>query len=217
MMFLIFGSKNGVEMLLRFFCKIQWRRGRLAPRAGKGGAQRLAFGVGRRERAGCFWPTLGGYKEISRDIVYLGWPIAPLYMSPNAGMRGVSQWVKLCTWSPNKLWRSNSIFNLWFLTYTNTFKTLRKIQRFFPMKQLIIHMTFCTSSGSSWRRHKGGREYVNGTMFCTLCTLHQTDNELQAVFWQKIKNNENLWFLPCVQIPDKETGTAQKWDLLRRK
>jgi hypothetical protein len=25
---------------------------------------------------------------------------------------GLSQWVQLCTWSPNKLWRSNYIFNL---------------------------------------------------------------------------------------------------------
>jgi hypothetical protein len=37
-------------------------------------------------------------------------------MSPNAevgdGLQGLSQWVQLCTWSPNKLWRSNSIFNL---------------------------------------------------------------------------------------------------------
>jgi hypothetical protein len=28
------------------------------------------------------------------------------------GVRGLSQWVQLCTWSPNKLWRSNSIFYL---------------------------------------------------------------------------------------------------------
>ncbi len=39
------------------------------------------------------------------------------YMSPNAGgggeLRGLSQWVQLCAWSPNELWRSNSIFNLW--------------------------------------------------------------------------------------------------------
>ncbi len=30
------------------------------------------------------------------------------------GLRGLSQWVQRCTRSPNKLWRSNSIFNLWF-------------------------------------------------------------------------------------------------------
>ncbi len=49
-----------------------------------------------------------------RDVVYLGWPIAPSHMSPNAGgggLRGLSQCVQLCTWSANKLWRSNSIFN----------------------------------------------------------------------------------------------------------
>ncbi len=38
-------------------------------------------------------------------------------MSPNArgggGLRCLSQWEHLCTWSPNKLWRSDSIFNLW--------------------------------------------------------------------------------------------------------
>jgi hypothetical protein len=28
-------------------------------------------------------------------------------------LRGLSQWVQLCTWSPNTLWRSNSRFNLW--------------------------------------------------------------------------------------------------------
>jgi hypothetical protein len=26
---------------------------------------------------------------------------------------GLSQWVQLCTWSQNKLWRSNFIFNVW--------------------------------------------------------------------------------------------------------
>ncbi len=56
-------------------------------------------------------------RRLQRDVVYLGWPIVPSYMSPSAGLRGscggLSQWVQLCTWSPNKLWRSNSIFNLW--------------------------------------------------------------------------------------------------------
>ncbi len=53
-----------------------------------------------------------------RDVVDLVWPIASSYLSPNAGegggLRALSQWVQLCTCSPNKLWRSNSIFNLWF-------------------------------------------------------------------------------------------------------
>ncbi len=44
--------------------------------------------------------------------VYLGWPIAPSYMSPNAG-EGGCQWVQLCTGSPNKLWWSNSIHVYW--------------------------------------------------------------------------------------------------------
>ncbi len=28
------------------------------------------------------------------------------------GLQGLCQWVQLCTWSPNKLWRCNFIFNL---------------------------------------------------------------------------------------------------------
>ncbi len=50
----------------------------------------------------------GGSRGPQRDVVYLGWPIASSYMSPNAGGGGLqclSPWVKL--------WRSNFIFHLW--------------------------------------------------------------------------------------------------------
>ncbi len=64
-----------------------------------------------------------GDRGSQRDVVYLGWPIASSLMSPNAGgwggfggVGGHSQWVQLCTRSPNKLWRSNSIINLWSAT-----------------------------------------------------------------------------------------------------
>jgi hypothetical protein len=47
------------------------------------------------------------------DVVFFSWPIAPLVycMSPNAGGRGS------CGVS-NKMWKSNSIFNLWSLPWT---------------------------------------------------------------------------------------------------
>jgi hypothetical protein len=54
-----------------------------------------------------------------RDVVYLCWPIAP--KCGGVGLRGLSQWVRLCTWSPNKIWRSNSIFNLWFQQYCSVY------------------------------------------------------------------------------------------------
>ncbi len=38
-------------------------------------------------------------------------PLSLKHWSPL--LRGLCQWVQLCTWSPNKLWRSNSILNLW--------------------------------------------------------------------------------------------------------
>ncbi len=62
-----------------------------------------------------------GTRELQRDVVYLCWPIiAPSYSSPKAGDGGwgcgVSANEYICahhvTWSPNKLWRSMSIFNL---------------------------------------------------------------------------------------------------------
>jgi hypothetical protein len=59
-------------------------------------------------------------RGLQGDVVNdLSWPIAPSYMSPNAGggeegLRGLRQWEQLCAWSLNKLWRSISIFNLWF-------------------------------------------------------------------------------------------------------
>ncbi len=53
---------------------------------------------------------------VSKYIVYLGWPIAPSYMSPNAGGREVvagSQPMSTSVHrSPKKLWRCNSILNL---------------------------------------------------------------------------------------------------------
>ncbi len=51
----------------------------------------------------------------------LGLPIPSSYMNPNAwegsvvaGSQSQTQYsCSQCTWSPNKLWRSNFIFNLW--------------------------------------------------------------------------------------------------------
>jgi hypothetical protein len=52
-------------------------------------------------------------RGIQRDVVYLGWPIASSYMSPNAGgggeLRGLSQWVQLYTGAQINL---EIIFNL---------------------------------------------------------------------------------------------------------
>jgi hypothetical protein len=51
------------------------------------------------------------------DVVYIGCPIAPSYMSPDAEGGG-SCGVSANEYCPNKLWRSNSIFNLWFYVFT---------------------------------------------------------------------------------------------------
>ncbi len=59
--------------------------------------------------------------RLQRDVVYLGWPIATSYMIPNAGvrggeLRGLSQWVQLCTGTQINFGDLHySIFNLWLL------------------------------------------------------------------------------------------------------
>jgi hypothetical protein len=60
-----------------------------------------------------------GTRGLKRDVVYLGWPTAPSYISPKAGERGVAGSQPMSTHagvhrSLNKLWRSHSIFNLLF-------------------------------------------------------------------------------------------------------
>ncbi len=56
-------------------------------------------------------------RGLQGDVVYLSWPITPLLFQPKCGGRwscGFSANENSCghhvTWSPNKLWRSNSIF-----------------------------------------------------------------------------------------------------------
>ncbi len=58
---------------------------------------------------------MGVLRGSQRDVVYLETNSALVY-EPNCGVGGcvgLSQWVQLCTWSPNTPCRSNSIFNLW--------------------------------------------------------------------------------------------------------
>jgi hypothetical protein len=84
------------------------------------------------------------------DVVYLGWPTAPSYIRPNAGdggLRGFSQWVQLCTWSPNKLWRSNSTFNLW-IRFINliTFPSSGSVPHWFQngsLPRAVVRIRIC--------------------------------------------------------------------------
>ncbi len=65
-----------------------------------------------------FWMKMVS-RGSQRDVVYLGRPmaIAPSFKSPNAGEGGcrvsANEYSQLCAWSPNKPWRFNSIFILW--------------------------------------------------------------------------------------------------------
>ncbi len=76
-----------------------WGWGHAIPRKGihkwnfrcSAGALRIRFSL---------WKGILAIRGLQRDVVYLGWPIEPSYMSPNAGEGGVawlSQWVQLYT------------------------------------------------------------------------------------------------------------------------
>ncbi len=54
-------------------------------------------------------------RGFQRDVLYLGWPIAPFDMSPNVERRGGAGSLPMSTAvhiNPNKFWRSYSIYNL---------------------------------------------------------------------------------------------------------
>ncbi len=76
--------------------------------------RRLALTSHTQHEADDFHPIL--QTGVTKRCRLSWWPIAPSYTSPNAGGGGelwdVSQWVQQCTWSQNKLCRSNTIFNL---------------------------------------------------------------------------------------------------------
>ncbi len=82
-------------------------------------------------------------RGLQRDVVYFDWPIAPSFMSPNAGdgggggVRGLRQSMSTAAHrSQNKLWRSNYIYNRWL-------DTRKKPQIF------IINVT--QSADGSWK------------------------------------------------------------------
>ncbi len=73
-------------------------------------------------------------------------PIAPSYTNPNAGgggLRGLSC-VHHVTWSPNKLWRSTSIFNLCFQP------TLRSSPPLRPTLGSAVPIRFRSRRGKMW-------------------------------------------------------------------
>ncbi len=77
------------------------------------------------------------------------------------GLLGLSQWVQLCTWSPNKLWRSNSMFNL----KPHAHRQWKTSPLTFSLLTLLVspnrrHL-FAKPDKNSWRWQKYGKIYEN--------------------------------------------------------
>ncbi len=100
----------------------------------------------------------------SQRDVYLSWPIAPSYMCPNAGGGGgcgvtANEYsFAQCTlhMEPNKLWRSNSIFNLCWQSTKRSAKHMylvkyreKKVFSFYFC--LFVRKVNCWKAG--WSRH----------------------------------------------------------------
>jgi hypothetical protein len=60
------------------------------------------------------------------------------YAGGGGGLRGVSQWVKLCTWSPNKLWSSNYIFNQWQVANAHCKEPILNIRNNYSQKRNCV-------------------------------------------------------------------------------
>ncbi len=102
-------------------------------------------------------------RGLQRDVVYLGWPIAPLVFGPKCGGGGgggVARSQPMTTAvhrSPNKLWRSNCIFNLWFTLWWA-----------FSMRQRLCS---CRTGQQEMRRRVGSIEPRAQTESCSLPML----------------------------------------------
>ncbi len=91
----------------------------------------------------------GGHKEMS-SILANQWTQMRRTWGGGGGLRGLSQWVQLCTWSP--LWRSNCIFNLCFRhVYSNRLSTEELAWR--PVAGLVGTMSSRQLIG--WMRSAG--------------------------------------------------------------
>ncbi len=100
-----------------------------------------------------------GYNlNLQSDVVYLGSPIAPLYITLNAGGRGgVAGSQPMSTavhrsGSPNKLWRSNSIFNLCFSLFLRLNSTIQS-KTIILTSRSGIRITVIIETGTLAREH----------------------------------------------------------------
>jgi hypothetical protein len=69
----------------------------------------FSYGYSNRDK----FSARGAPRGLQRDVVNLGWPLAPSYVSQNAGGGGWAAMSIAVHRGTSKLWRSNSIFNLW--------------------------------------------------------------------------------------------------------
>jgi len=78
---------------------------------------------------------------LQSGVAYLGWPITPSYVSPNAGGGSCgSQTMSTAVYrSPNKLCRSNSIFNLYPQFSGHLVRTYRHLFSLVPFLLLMRH------------------------------------------------------------------------------
>ncbi len=115
-----------------------------------------------------------------RDVVYPGWPIASSYMSPNAG-GGVAESQQMstavhCTWSPNKLWRSNSVFNLCSISFITLLSLFSAVHQLFNycLGKLISNLYFVKNRLTDLKEVAVARlrcviQAIHVILYCTHC------------------------------------------------
>jgi hypothetical protein len=82
------------------------------------------------------------------------------------GLRGLSQLVQLCTWSPNKLWRSNSVERL------NCKRPIPIGRHFFKIDLLTNIAALCLTDFIDWKKHSLIGWYFRPSL-CTVAPMEE--------------------------------------------
>ncbi len=153
-------------------------------------------------------------RGLQRDVVYLGWPIALLYLSPNAGgrgyLRGLSQWVQLYTGAQINFGDLTP-----YLTYVyNTLILSGSVSGSLEWRRMV--MWSCTTAPSKRKLKED-----------SICKSQSHFRIFQKVFthnyWHHIKmfcsNFHSAHYMACLAylkvVGNEKVGGSGRWQMIR--
>ncbi len=123
-------------------------------------------------------------------------------MNPNAGgggLRGLSQWVQLGTWRPNKLWRSNSI-----LTYGTVSEAAESMPYRLLWKELLSWQLLSTPSDTATPPDHSNHAY-------SAKPSHHSSVPMPALCIRGRRHADVMLAISLLKRPSSQTRMAWKW------